>query len=135
MEGDVDTKASSRTEFSDFVISSSRHYFKELDMPQRQRERVTKKMLVIPTGSVARGNASEVKSDLDLIFIEIDSTEYNEPIMPFTEGNYHKDGTTLGKYIVNEYAKTHPTIREERSKRRKTDRPDNHQNRRCFIRS
>lgn len=116
MENKTENIPSNRTEFSDFVVSSSRHYFDELDMPQGQRERLTNKMLVIPFGSVTRGNASEIKSDLDLIFIERDSSQYDQPVLPFTDGDYNKEGTNLGKHILNEYEKTHPTIREQRSK-------------------
>ena len=113
-KSETSPSTSNRTEFSDFVIKNAQRYFHELNMPPEQKERVNKKMLILPYGSVARGNASEVKSDLDLMFIENDASEH-QSIMPLTDGVYHKDGTSLGQYIVNEYEKNHPNIRKERS--------------------
>jgi len=102
-----------RTEFSDFVINSSRRYFDELILPEQQKERMMN-MLVIPFGSVVLGNASELSSDLDLIFVEDNPATYKKGIMPFTDGYYNRNKISLGKYIFDEYEKTHLGIKERR---------------------
>lgn len=117
MEGNKDINILlPRTEFSDFVVNSSRQYFNNLVLPQQQKERMAR-MLLIPYGSIARGNASELTSDLDLFMIEDNPASYEESTLPFIDGSYNPDKISLGKYLLDEYEKKHPGTKEIRRSR------------------
>ncbi len=117
MKDSVDSKGNFvRSEFSNFAVKSCREYFKNLILSADQKKRM-EKMIVIPFGSVARGDASEISSDLDLIFFEDDLVTYAKDIMPYIDGSCHKDKIALGRYILLQYQQNDPHIREERQGR------------------
>jgi predicted nucleotidyltransferase len=115
MEDKKDNITKLRTEFSDFVIQCTIKYFSSSNINDIVRDEMRKQeLLIIPFGSVLRGNANEEKSDLDLFFVTLNSSNViKASLSKLTEGEFH-DGISLGKYIISEYKKRDPDIVDKR---------------------
>ena len=112
IENNEESVRPERTKFSDFVIQCIRDYISELNIDDERAERIRdQELLVIPFGSVARGNASEAESDIDLFFIAKDS---NMPGL-LLDGAMHRNSESIDQYILARLAQAEPDIRINRS--------------------
>lgn len=108
MEGKKDTKKLGRTErseFSDFLLDNTRKYFGELT-PSNVA------VAFVPYGSMARGNATENSSDVDMIAITESSAK--EDVNALIDGSNHPSKLPIERYLMRELEKNRPDLYEER---------------------
>lgn len=102
-----------RTPFSDFLLRTTKQYFADLQLPPDLQEKIiNQETIILPVGSMNRGNADPLESDIDIVFITKNALRGAIPMI--TEGEFHPAKRNLEEIALEELKAANPQVGNQR---------------------
>ncbi|MCS7092306.1 MAG: hypothetical protein NZM26_03070, partial [Patescibacteria group bacterium] len=103
-----------RSEFSDFLLIAIESYFKALNYPPRlKRKIIAQEVILLPIGSINRGNADASVSDIDIVFIT--KTDSHGELPTLGNGQFHPRQLDLAEFVLEMLKQSNPDLAKIRT--------------------